>query len=421
MLLRLALRPLDWQDEARLAREGRVKHIAIIGAGPAGLMAAEAALEQGARVSIYDAMPSAARKFLMAGKSGLNISHSEDEKLFRSRYGAPDGRLAAMIEAFGPVDVERWMRGLGIETFTGSSGRIFPTMMKASPLLRAWLVRLREGGAELHTRQRWQGWEGEALLFDTPEGVQRIGVDATVLALGGASWSRLGSDGKWAGLLEARGVEIEPFAPSNCGLQRDWSARLLAAHEGAPLKGVALSAGGQTVQGDVVITRSGIESGAIYPLSADLRRQIAETGQAVLSVDLLPDVTEETLADRLAAANQRDSISNRLRKAARLDRTKIALVNEVTRGAPPRDAAALAVLLKALPLTLDATAPLDDAISTAGGVSWAALDERLMLKAIPGTYCAGEMVAWDAPTGGYLLTACLAMGRAAGEAAARSL
>lgn len=384
-------------------------------------MAAETALKDGARVSIYDAMPSAARKFLMAGKSGLNISHSEDETLFRSRYSAPDARLAAMIEAFGPADVARWMSGLGIEAFTGSSGRVFPTMMKASPLLRAWLVRLREGGAELHTRHRWQGWDEGALLFDTPEGAKRIDIDATVLALGGASWSRLGSDGKWAGLLAARGVEIEPFAPSNCGFETGWSSRLLEAHEGAPLKGVALSAGGKSAQGDVVITRSGIESGAIYPLSADLRRQIAETGEAVLSVDLLPDVAEETLADRLAAANQRDSVSNRLRKAARLDRTKIALVNEATRGSPPKEAAELAALLKALPLTLEATAPLDDAISTAGGVSWAALDERLMLKAIPGTYCAGEMVAWDAPTGGYLLTACLAMGRAAGEAAARSL
>lgn len=382
-------------------------------------MAAETALMHGARVSIYDAMPSAARKFLMAGKSGLNISHSEDETLFRSRYSAPDARLAAMIEAFGPADVTRWMSDLGIETFTGSSGRVFPTMMKASPLLRAWLVRLREGGAELHTRHRWQGWDEGALLFDTPEGAKRIDIDATILALGGASWSRLGSDGKWAGLLAARGVEIEPFAPSNCGFQTGWSARLLEAHEGAPLKGVTLSAGGKAVQGDVVITRSGIESGAIYPLSADLRRQIAETGQAVLSVELLPDVAGETLAERLAAANQRDSVSNRLRKAARLDRTKIALVNEVTRGSPPKEAGELAALLKALPLRLSATAPLDDAISTAGGVSWDALDERLMLKAIPGTYCAGEMVAWDAPTGGYLLTACLAMGRAAGEAAAR--
>lgn len=384
-------------------------------------MAAETALKDGARVSIYDAMPSAARKFLMAGKSGLNISHSEDEPLFRSRYSAPDARLAAMIEAFGPVDVTRWMSGLEIEAFTGSSGRVFPTMMKASPLLRAWLHRLREGGAELHTRHRWQGWDEGPLLFDTPEGAKRIDIDATILALGGASWSRLGSDGKWAGLLAARGVEIEPFAPSNCGFQTGWSARLLEAHEGAPLKGVTLSAGGKAVQGDVVITRSGIESGAIYPLSADLRRQIAETGQAVLSVDLLPDVAGETLAERLAAANQRDSVSNRLRKAARLDRTKIALVNEVTRGSPPKEAGELAALLKALPLRLSATAPLDDAISTAGGVSWDALDERLMLNAIPGTYCAGEMVAWDAPTGGYLLTACLAMGRAAGEAAARSL
>lgn len=398
-----------------------MKHIAIIGAGPAGLMAAEAAIEAGAQVSIYDAMPSVARKFLMAGKSGLNISHSEEATRFQGRYRAPDSRLDEMIVAFGPGDVERWMNGLGIESFTGSSGRVFPVMMKASPLLRAWLARLRDGGARIHVRHRWQGWdEAGALVFQKPEGEVRLEADAVILALGGASWSRLGSDGAWAELLAAKGLELAPFQPSNCGFEVAWSKRLLDGFEGAPLKGVKLSAGQQSAQGDVVITRRGVESGALYPLSADLLQQIEETGSAQLKVDLLPDVDMDGLRRRLAAANPKNSSSNRLRKAARLDRTKIALVNEIARGAPPADAGDLAAFLKALPIRIDAPAPMDEAISTAGGVSWDALDERLMLKALPGVYCAGEMVDWDAPTGGYLLTACLAMGRAAGKAAAAS-
>ena len=393
-----------------------MKQVVIIGAGPAGLMAAEAALERGARVAIYDAMPSPARKFLMAGKSGLNITHSEDVEIFRSRYTAPDARLAGMVAAFGPAEITAWMAGLGIESYAGTSGRVFPVGMKASPLLRRWLARLGQGGATLHTRHRWKGWGADgALLFDTPEGEMRVTADATILALGGASWARLGSDGAWADILAARGVELEPFAPSNCGFTVNWSARLLAAQEGAPVKGIALTAGGKTQRGDFVMTRAGIESGAVYPLSAALRQELAGRGAATLTINLLPDTDEVALAARLTSANAKDSVSNRLRKAARLDGAKIALLNEVTQGAPPKDPAALARLLKTLPLTLTGTAPMDAAISTAGGVAWNALDERLMLKAVPGTYCVGEMVAWDAPTGGYLLTACLAMGRAAGS------
>lgn len=398
-----------------------MKHIAIIGAGPTGLMAAEAAIETGAQVSIYDAMPSVARKFLMAGKSGLNISHSEEAALFRSRYRAPDARLADMIEAFGPSDVERWMTGLGIESFKGSSGRVFPVMMKASPLLRAWLARLQTGGARLHVRHCWQGWdETGALVFATPEKEVRLEADAVILTLGGASWSRLGSDGAWADLLAAKGVELEPFQPSNCGFEVSWSERLLNGFEGAPLKGVRLSVGDQSAQGDVIITNRGIESGAIYPLSPNLLGQISARGGATLEVDLLPDVDMDLLTRRLAAANPKDSSSNRLRKSARLDRTKIALVNEITRGVLPAEAGDLARSLKSLPVRVDGPVPMDEAISTAGGVSWSALDDHLMLKALPGVYCAGEMVDWDAPTGGYLLTACLAMGRAAGKAAAGS-
>lgn len=382
-------------------------------------MAAEAALEKGANVSVYDAMPSVARKFLMAGKSGLNISNSEEEEPFRSRFRAPDGRLAQCLEAFGPRDVVSWMDELGIASFTGSSGRVFPVAMKASPLLRSWLDRLRSAGAVIHVRHRWTGWaEDGALILETPQGERRVKADACVLALGGASWSRLGSDGAWAELLAARGVVIEPFEPSNCGFTADWSARLLEAHEGAPLKGVMLSAGLRRAQGDVVITRRGLESGALYPLSDALRTAVKQTGFAMLTMDLSPDTGHEVLAARLAASSPKASMSNRLRKAARLDPAKIALLNEVTLGRPPKDPVALARLIKALPLRITGTAPMDEAISTAGGVSWGALDDRLMLKALPGVYCAGEMVAWDAPTGGYLLTACLATGRAAGKAAA---
>jgi len=396
-----------------------MKHVAIIGAGPAGLMAAEAALEAGARVDIYDAMPSAGRKFLMAGKSGLNITHSEDGASFRTRYDAPDARLAKMVEAFGPGEIVKWMAGLGIETHVGSSGRVFPGGGKASPLLRRWLARLGERGAALHTRHRWTGWDADgALVFDTMTGRAAVKADAVVLALGGASWKRLGSDGTWATLLEGKGVALEPFAPSNCGFIAGWSEKMRA-HEGAPVKNVTLSAGGQSVRGDFVITRVGIESGAVYPLAAGLRRDLAADGRAVLQIDLLPDADEAALAARLAAAHPKDSVSNRLRKAARLDAAKIALLNEVMTGKLPKEPEALARLIKALPLVLTGTAPMDSAISTAGGVSWAALDDGLQLTALPGVFCAGEMIAWDAPTGGYLLTACLATGRAAGQAAAR--
>ncbi|MEX1252377.1 MAG: TIGR03862 family flavoprotein, partial [Hyphomonas sp.] len=388
-----------------------MKQVAIIGAGPAGLMAAEAALAGGARVDIYDAMPSAGRKFLMAGKSGLNITHSEDEALFRTRYDAPDKRLAAMVEAFGPGEIVKWMAGLGIEAHIGSSGRVFPGGRKASPLLRRWLARLGDAGAELHTRHRWKGWDTDgALVFASMTGPVTVKPDATVLALGGASWRRLGSDGAWSNILSGMGVALEPFAPSNCGFIVHWSDKMLM-QEGAPVKGVALSAHGQSVRGDFVITRAGLESGAVYPLAAALRRDIAADGRAVLMIDLLPEADEAALTARLAAAHPKDSLSNRLRKAVKVDGVKAALLHEVAKGAAPRDPADLARLIKALALTLTAAAPMDTAISTAGGVPWDALDDGLMLKALPGVHCAGEMIAWDAPTGGYLLTACLATGR----------
>lgn len=399
-----------------------MKRIAIIGAGPAGLMAAQEALTCGASVTIYEAMPSAARKFLMAGKSGLNISHAEASAGFVARYSAPDARLREMVSAFGADEIRDWMDDLDEPSFVGSSGRIFPVAMKASPLLRKWLLKQAEQGAKLETRHRWTGWTPDGQLsFITPDGPVGVTADATILALGGMSWSRLGSDGHWAELLVSRGVSIDPFEPSNCGFEVDWTSRLLDQHEGAPIKNVKLSVAGRSTQGDIVITRRGIESGAIYPLAASLRNELSDHGVTSLFIDLVPDITADVLASRLASANKKDSSSNRLRKAARLDKVKVALVNEVNRGAPPVGPTELAELLKALPVTLTGTAPLDEAISTAGGVSWDALDDDLMLHEIPGTYCAGEMVSWDAPTGGYLLTACLALGRVAGRSAAERL
>ncbi len=396
-----------------------MKHVAIIGAGPAGLMAAQAALEAGAQVTVFEAMPSAGRKFLMAGKSGLNITHSEDEALFRTRYDAPDGRLADMIAAFGPGEVVRWMASLGQPAHVGSSGRVFPAGMKASPLLRAWLARLGAAGAVLKARHRWQGWDGAGrLVFEAPAGRVDVEAEAVILALGGASWKRLGSDGAWAEILAGQGVALEPFAPSNCGVIVPWTDKMRI-KEGMPVKSIRLSFGGRVVSGDVVITRTGVEGGAIYPLSAGLRQALTAEGHATLIIDLVPDTDEAVLAARLSTANPKESLANRLRKAARLNGVKSALVLEVARGRPPRGAGDLARLIKSLPLPLAGLVPIDTAISTAGGVSWDALDEQLMLRALPGVFCAGEMIAWDAPTGGYLLTACLALGRVAGRAAAR--
>lgn len=397
-----------------------MKRVAIIGAGPAGLMAAEAALEGGARVDLYDGMPSPARKFLMAGKSGLNITHSEDEAVFRSRYDAPDRRLAAMVEAFGPAEIVRWMNGLGIESYVGSSGRVYPVGMKASPLLRAWLGRLGAGGATLHTRHYWRGWDAEGrLVFFTPHSEVAVEADAKILALGGASWARLGSDGEWAPVLEARGVELIRFGAANCGFLVPWSDHMLRAHEGAPVKNVRLTAFGRESRGDFVITKDGIEGGAVYPLAARLRYAAKQGGALKLELDMLPDMDMAELVRRLSAGAPKDSLSNRLRKRLRLSPVKIALWQEMFRDAGIREPEVIARTLKAFPLLLKGPQDIDKAISTTGGVSWNALDETLMLKTIPGTYCAGEMVAWDAPTGGYLLTACLAMGRFAGEAAAR--
>lgn len=381
----------------------------IIGAGPAGLMAAEALSDAGRQVVIADRMPSAGRKFLMAGKSGLNLTKDEPFETFLSAYGAAADPLAPMLREFSPVQVQEWARGLGQDLFTGSSGRVFPKAMKASPLLRAWMGRLAANGVELRTRwtwKGWKGWKGDAVLFDTPDGPQELTPKVTVLALGGASWARLGSDGRWAGALQDAGIIPAPFRPANVGLQVDWSPHM-ARHFGSPVKGTILQAGAQRVRAEYVISHRGLEGGGIYAVSAAVR------DGAALSIDLLPDWSADRVAERLARPQGKASLTNHLRKVLKLDPARLALLMEF-RPAGPITAEAV----KALPIRHTGPRPLDEAISTAGGIPFAALDEGLMLRARPGVFCAGEMLDWEAPTGGYLLTACLATGKWAGRSAA---
>ena len=379
-------------------------------------MAAEVLSEAGVGVDVYEAMPSAGRKFLMAGKSGLNISHTGSEHELLMRYHDYSGLFPDQIGAFGPDEVTAWMEGLGMPAHVGPTGRIFPQSMKASPLLRAWLRRLAERGVELHLRHRWTGWTPDgALTFDSPEGQVMLTPAATVFALGGGSWRRLGSDGAWASLFEQAGIDVTPFKPSNCGFTVDWSDRMRERFAGAPVKGVLLSAGDQATREEFAVTARGVESGGVYTLSAILRDEIDTAGSATLWLDLLPDMEAGEIASRLAAAPAKQSLSNRLRKALKLTGVKAALLFECADREALNDPARAAEAIKALPLKLTGAVPLDEAISTAGGVAWNALDDQLMLKAKPGHFCAGEMIAWDAPTGGYLITACMATGRAAGR------
>ncbi len=381
----------------------------VVGAGPAGLMAAETLSQAGRTVLIAEAKPSPARKFLMAGKSGLNMTKDEPTPRFLEAYAESAEWLAPMIAAFGPQQVRDWMGGLGRRAFTGSTGRVFPTEMKASPLLRAWLGRLEAQDAQLRRRWRWRGWDaaGDA-MFDTPFGARRVRARATVLALGGASWARLGSDGAWAETLAKAGVALDPFTPSNVGLRIAWSAHM-EKHFGAPVKGAALHDGWRAHRGEFVISRRGLEGGGVYALGPALR-----AGRPV-TLDLVPDLSRERVAERLQAARPGLSTSNLLRRALGLDPARIALLREF--GGPIAAPRALAERIKALPLRHDGPRPLDEAISTAGGVRRDALDAQLMLRARPGVFCAGEMLGWDAPTGGYLLTACLATGLWAGRGA----
>ncbi len=396
--------------------------VAVIGAGPAGLMAAEVAAAGGATVTVFDRMPSPGRKFLLAGRGGLNLTHSEDMGRFLSRYGTAEARLRTAIEAFPPTALRAWSATLGEPTFVGSSGRVFPESFKASPLLRAWLRRLDAQGVAFRPRHRWTGWDHDgALLFEGSDGTVRHTADATVLALGGASWPQLGSDGGWTVPLTEAGIAVAALKPSNCGVTIAWSALFRDRFEGQPLQNVALSFAGRTVRGDAVVTRSGLEGGAIYALSAALRDAIGVSGEAVLGVALRPDVPADLLTQKLSCRPGKQTLSTHLRKTLHLAPVAIGLLHEaaITKGEPLAHMSPdqLAAFVNAVPLRLTGTAAIARAISSAGGVSFDELDPAFMLRRRPGTFVAGEMLDWEAPTGGYLLQGAFATGAAAGRGA----
>ncbi|NPV19418.1 NAD(P)/FAD-dependent oxidoreductase [Bradyrhizobium aeschynomenes] len=397
-------------------------NIAIIGAGPAGLMAAEVLAEGGASVTVYDTMQSVARKFLMAGRGGLNLTHSEELTAFLSRYREAAPWLAPAIQAFSPQQLRDWCEALGEPTFVGSSGRVFPVAMKASPLLRAWLRRLDAQGVRFELRHRWTGWDDAGkLTFHAPAGSRSIAADAVVLALGGASWPRLGSDGGWGPILAAKGVVIAPLRPANCGFTVAWSDIFRDRFEGQPLKGIALSFGEHSRRGEAVITRNGVEGGAVYALSAELREAIAVHGEATLHVALRPDVEAADLIKKLSAPRGKQSFSNVLRKSLQLSPVAIGLLQEAAKTQGPALSSLspdrLAALINAVPIKLTGTVGLARAISSAGGIARDELEADYMLKRLPGVFAAGEMLDWEAPTGGYLLQASFATGVAAGKGA----
>ena len=396
--------------------------VAVIGGGPAGLMAAETLAAQGLRVDLFDAMPSVGRKFLLAGKGGLNLTHAEPLAQFVGRYGTRAGQLEDWLQAFGPAELRAWAATLGVTTFVGSSERVFPLDMKAAPLLRAWLHRLREGGVRFHMRHRWQGWDdaGE-LLFDAPQGRVQRQPAATVLALGGASWPRLGSDGAWWPWLRSRGVDLAPLLPSNCGFDVAWSAYFSQRFAGQPLKSVALAMPGFHQRGEFVVTATGVEGSLIYAASAALREAIVAQGEATFLLDLLPARSLDWVARELAHPRGPRSLSTHLKTRLKLDGVKAGLLWETVPKQAQSDPLRLAALIKALPIRVMAARPLAEAISSAGGVRFEGLDEHLMLRALPGVFAAGEMLDWEAPTGGYLLTACFSTAVVAGQGAAQWL
>ena len=403
---------------------GTTPHVAIVGGGPAGLMAAEAARAGGAEVDVYDRLGSVGRKFLIAGKGGLNLTHSESRDAFDARYGARRAEVARWLDAFDADALRAWARALGVETFIGTSGRVFPHDLKAAPLLRAWLRRLRASGVRFHMRHRWLGWDANgALRFANDEGDVGVRTDAVVLALGGASWPVLGSDGSWTSILAERGVDIAPLAPSNCGFDVAWSEHFATRHAGHAVKPVVLEWRGrdgstERRQGEFVVSSYGVEGSLIYAASAELRDAIAADGPARITLDLLPGRDASRLERDLEAPRGRRSLSEHLRRRAGLDGVKAGLLREVSSSEAMHDAKHVATTIKALPLTLLRARPVEEAISSAGGVRFDSLDDSLMLKRAPGVFCAGEMIDWEAPTGGYLLTACFASGLLAGRGAA---
>jgi uncharacterized flavoprotein (TIGR03862 family) len=393
-----------------------VPTVAVIGGGPAGLMAAETLARGGVHVTVYEQMPSPARKFLMAGRGGLNLTHSEAFEDFLRRYGQAAPHLYDAIKAFPPSALRAWAGSLGQKTFVGSSGRVFPKAMKASPLLRAWLHRLGQHDVGLVLRHRFEGFDGRKPIFDTPTGRVVVEADATILALGGGSWPRLGSDGAWTSVLTGRGVMVAPLRPANCGFVAPWSDIFRERFEGQPLKRVALTFGDHRARGEAIITREGLEGGVVYALSGVLREAIAAEGEVVVRIDLRPDLLSDELEKQLTASRGKQSLSTFLRKAAHLWPPAIGLLQEATKGQLAGMApAALAALIKAVPVRLTGAAPITRAISSAGGVTFDSIDSSYMLHSLPGVFVAGEMIDWEAPTGGYLLQASFATGKAAGE------
>lgn len=394
--------------------------VAIIGGGPAGLMAAETLSERGISVDLYDAMPSVGRKFLLAGKGGMNLTHSEALPAFTARYRERATQIEAWLQDFGPDQLRTWADGLGIPTFVGSSGRVFPVDMKAAPLLRAWLHRLRERGVKFHMRHRWTGWsEAGALCFKSPDGQIEVAADATIMALGGASWARLGSDGAWVTPLSERGVPVRPLVAANCGFDVAWSEVFRTKYAGSPLKSIALSVTdkhGQTHRrkGECVVSEHGLEGSVVYALSAEIRDAIDGEQGARIFLDLAPDWSIERVQQEISHPRGARSMSNHLQSRVHISGVKAGLLREGLARESFNDPTALAAGIKALPLTALRARPIDEVISSAGGVEFEGCDERLMLRALPGVFCAGEMLDWEAPTGGYLLTACFASGRAAG-------